>query len=82
VHEIWQRTRTSTEILCDWYAHLDPDFRNLTFRDEGNKGKQLENLELAKDDILAFYAGLEPPNAGPGGLVYALIGFYKVECIT
>lgn len=65
----------------DWYAHLDPDFRYLTYGDEGNKGKQLENLKLAKDDILAFYAGLKPTNASPGGLVYALIGFYKVACV-
>ncbi len=59
-------------------CHLDPDFRYLTYGDEGRKGKQLENLKLVKNDILAFYAGLKPPNAGPGKLVQALIGLYRL----
>lgn len=61
------------------FAHLDPDFEYLTYGDEGNKKKRLERLELSEGDILAFYAGLKPPNAGPGALIYALIGLYVLE---
>lgn len=62
------------------FAHLDPDFRYLTYGDEDNKSRRLRKLELKEDDILAFYAGLKPPNAGPGGLIYALIGLYVLGC--
>jgi len=61
-------------------AHLDPDFRHLTYGDEDNKAAQLRNLKLVEGDILAFYAGLKPPNAGPGELVHALIGLYVLAC--
>jgi hypothetical protein len=62
--------------LRNRYFHLDPDFRFLTYGDEGNKGKQLENL--AEGDILAFWAGLSPAKARPRELIYALIGLYVV----
>jgi len=62
--------------LCGRCAHLDPDFEHLTYGDEHNKGKRLWNLNLGEGDILAFYAGLRPSDAGPGGLIYALIGLY------
>jgi len=61
------------------YAHLDPDFEHLTYGDEDKKGKQLENMKLKKGDMLAFYAGLAPPNAGSGELIQALIGFYVLS---
>jgi len=57
-------------------AHLDPDFRYLTYGDEYKKAAQLEKLGLVENDMLAFYAGLSPPNAGPRELIYALIGLY------
>lgn len=66
----------------DWYAHLDPDFRYLTYGDEGKKKTRLvEKLKLGEGDILAFYVGLKPPNFRSGGLVYALIGLYEVACV-
>ena len=58
------------------FAHLDPDFKYLTYGDQGKKKTRLENFHLDKGDMLVFYAALEPPYAGSGDLVYALIGFY------
>jgi len=65
------------------FAHLDPDFEYLTYGDEDNKATQLRNLNLGKGDILAFYAGLDPPDAErkAGKLIYALIGLYEVACV-
>lgn len=64
------------------FAHLDPDFEYLTYGDGGNKSARLRRtLDLGEGDILAFYAGLKPPNFRPGGLVYALIGLYEVACV-
>lgn len=65
----------------DMCAHLDPDFRYLTYGDEGNKGAHLKSLHLEEDDILAFYAGLAPPDAErkTGKLIYALIGLYRLK---
>jgi hypothetical protein len=57
-------------------SHLDPDFGHLTYGDEGRKGKRLVHQKLAEDDILAFYAGLSPPDLGVGKFIYALIGLY------
>lgn len=59
-----------------YHSHLDPDFRYLTYGDSGGKGKQLENLKLHENDIIAFYAGLKPSRTGIGKVVDALIGIY------
>jgi len=56
-------------------AHLDPDFLNLTYGDEGRRGKPLHDLD--EGDILAFYAGLKCTEQDK--LVYALIGFFVIE---
>lgn len=63
------------------FAHLDPDFRYLTYGDAGNKGAHLKNLYLEEDDILAFYAALAPPDVErkTGKLIYALIGLYRLK---
>jgi len=61
------------------FAHLDPDFKYLTYGDESRKKKRLESFHLDKGDILAFYAGLRPPHAGSCDLIYALIGLYVLE---
>ena len=65
----------------DKCAHLDPDFRYLTYGDQYNKGAHLIKLKLKEDDILAFYAGLAPPDAEQkrGKLIYSLIGLYKLK---
>jgi len=73
----------------DWYAHLDPDFLNLTYGDIDGKdvstgktnrsGKHIR--ELNDGDILVFYAGLKPIKREPeeDRLVYAIIGLYIID---
>jgi hypothetical protein len=65
--------------LLERNAHLDPDFRYLTYGDEHNKAKQLNDAKLTEGDALVFYGGLKPINSLPNvthDLVYALIGLY------
>lgn len=73
--------------------HLDPDFSKLTYGDidavddvkpicsgkNNHKGKPL--LDLQKDDLLVFYAGLDPGRwKNPKiELVYAIIGLYVIK---
>lgn len=63
--------------LLDSATHLDPDFRHLTYGDNGSR-RGRDVAELVHGDFLAFYAGLRA--AQPRGrLVYALIGFLEVN---
>jgi len=65
--------------LLERDAHLDPDFRYLTYGDQHNKAKQLNDAKLVEDDALVFYAGLKPIDSLPNethDLIYALIGLY------
>jgi hypothetical protein len=48
-----------------------------TYGDGWPRSKPIE--DLGRDDFLAFYASLEPPNRQPGGLLYAIIGFYVID---
>ncbi len=58
--------------------HLDPDFGQLTYGDNGlRRGLPLANL--SRDDVIVFYAGLRPVAACQHRLVYALIGLYHVK---
>jgi hypothetical protein len=58
-------------------AHLDPDFRSLTYGDSGTKrGKGL--TELKRGDVMVFYSGLRPITRCGHTLVYALVGLYQV----
>lgn len=60
------------------FAHLDPDFENLTYGDNGNaRGKSLN--ELQENDIIVFYAGMQAINRNLKYLIYAIIGYYTVE---
>ncbi len=72
-------------------AHLDPDFSNLAYGDNNQRGRRV--CELEENDIVAFYAGLRStePKTEPERkrkLIYALIGLYVVdkvipaECIS
>lgn len=80
------------------YAHLDPDFEKLTygdidekpeFRERCIKGKKRLNhrgehlLDLVEDDILVFYASLDPgrwkKNQQFLPLDYAIIGIYVLK---
>jgi len=57
--------------------HLDPDFAQLTYGDNGvRRGQGL--ADLGRGDIVVFYAGLKPVVACAHRLVYALVGFYRV----
>jgi hypothetical protein len=58
--------------------HLDPDFERLTYGDDGaRRGRGAARLE--RGDFIAFYASLRPTRAAGRALLYALIGFYRVD---
>jgi len=62
-------------------THLDPDFDQLTYGDQGQRGKRITSL-LTTDDLLAFFAALRPVDGPARPLIYALIGLYVVEEIV
>jgi Nucleotide modification associated domain 3 len=58
-------------------VHLDPDFEQLTYGDDGAyRGAGVR--QLGDGDLLAFYSGLRPIRPCEHKLVYALIGLYEV----
>jgi len=59
--------------------HLDPDFANLTYGDNG-KRRGLGITKLSRGDLLVFCAGLRPTTKHTT-LMYALVGVYVVENI-
>ncbi len=61
-------------------THLDPDFDNLTYGDQGQRARSISRLHSG--DVLAFFAGLRPVENPAGSLVYALIGLYVIEAIA
>jgi hypothetical protein len=62
-------------------THLDPDFDQLTYGDQGQRGKRINSL-LTPGDLLAFFAALRPVDGPARPLIYALIGLYVVEDIV
>ncbi len=62
-------------------THLDPDFDQLTYGDQGQRGKRITE-HLTKGDFLAFFAALRPIDTAPRPLVYALIGLYVIDEIV
>ena len=62
-------------------THLDPDFDQLTYGDQGKRGKRITSL-LTEGDLLAFFAALRPVDGPARPLIYALIGLYVVEEIV
>ncbi len=64
--------------------HLDPDFKHLTYGDQGRKGRRIKKIWKEKDGpvFLAFYAGLGDVNPNKERLVYAIVGFYIIEEIV
>jgi len=61
-------------------AHLDPDFRWLTYGDNSAaRGKGIGQLK--SDDLLVFYSGLRSI-AERDGLVYAITGLYVIDYVT
>jgi hypothetical protein len=69
------------EELLGTPTHLDPDFDQLTYGDQGQRGKRISKL-LTTGDFLAFFAALRPIDAPPRPLVYALIGLYVIDEIV
>lgn len=67
------------------YAHLDPDFRYLTYGDideedgKNHRGRPLRDLQ--EDDLLVFYAALDPGRWKDNKLelVYAIIGLFVIK---
>jgi len=57
--------------------HLDPDFVHLTYGDQGERAKQLQN-NLRVGDRIIFYAGLADTR-DKGRLIYAIIGMFVVD---
>lgn len=63
--------------LCDRHMHLDPDFAQLSYGDNGlRRGKTIASFEPG--DLLVFYAGLRPCRSSADRLVYAIIGLYRI----
>ena len=62
------------------HAHLDPDFRYLTYGDNGRRrGAGVSTLE--KGDFIVFFSALKPVSECLHKLVYALIGIIVVDKI-
>jgi len=69
------------EELKNKHAHLDPDFRYLTYGDNGRRrGAGVSTLE--KGDFVVFYSALKPVKQCGHKLVYALIGILVIENIV
>jgi Nucleotide modification associated domain 3 len=58
-------------------THLDPDFDQLTYGDQGQRGKRI-TTHLTAGDLLAFFAALRPTDGPLRPLIYALIGLYVI----
>ena len=61
------------------HMHLDPDFGQLTYGDQGERAKQLRD-NLSDGGMIVFYAGLKDVH-GRDELVYAIIGLFVVDSI-
>jgi hypothetical protein len=69
---------TLPAALASKATHLDPDFTNLTYGDNGiRRGRGL--ADFGNGDVVAFFAGLRPVRPWRDPLLYALIGVYRVR---
>ena len=69
------------KTLLNKHMHLDPDFDNLTYGDNGaRRGKNIASLD--KGDMLIFYAGLKPIQNNIKFLSYSLIGLFVINKIV
>jgi hypothetical protein len=57
--------------------HLDPDFGELTYGDDGGR-RGAGMAGMTEGDLLVFYAGLRPIHPCKHRLIYALVGLYVV----
>jgi hypothetical protein len=61
-------------------THLDPDFDQLTYGDNGDRrGRAISAFDPG--DLIVFYAGLRPVGPCTHRLVYALVGLYRVASV-
>jgi hypothetical protein len=61
-------------------THLDPDFDQLTYGDNGERrGRAITAFDPG--DFIVFYAGLQPVGPCAHRLVYALVGLYRVASV-
>jgi hypothetical protein len=58
--------------------HLDPDFAELTYGDDGGR-RGAEMVGMDEGDLLVFYAGLRPIAPSQHNLIYAIVGLYVVD---
>jgi hypothetical protein len=65
------------EKLRQRNMHLDPDFKHLTYGDNGVR-RGVKISALRPDDLLVFYAGLRSI-IHPNELVYALVGLFVID---
>ncbi len=76
-HGVPATTSTLPVSLAGLAPHLDPDFDQLTYGDNGlRRGKGL--CDLVAGDLVVFYAGMQPTKPCDHRLIYALIGLYRV----
>jgi len=66
--------------LGDRIMHLDPDFGQLTYGDQGQRARQIQD-KLTMGDLIVFYAALRDVQPSTR-LVYAIIGLYVIEAIV
>jgi putative DNA base modification enzyme with NMAD domain len=58
-------------------THLDPDFRHLTYGDQGQRAARIRKIVSESDNsFLVFYVSLR--DVQTSALVYAMIGFYWI----
>lgn len=59
-------------------THLDPDFKYLTYGDQGQRAKQISSY-LSTGDLLVFFSSFKPLDEPKKPLVYAIIGIFKIS---
>ena len=73
------------QALPEWLSgqrtHVDPDFSQLTYGDQGQRARRITS-SVGPGDLLVFFASFQPVDGPPRPLVYALIGLYVVEEIV
>ncbi len=66
--------------LAGGSTHLDPDFGQLTYGDDGERrGRAITAFE--RGDLIVFYAGLRPVAPCAHRLLYALVGLYRISSV-
>ena len=64
--------------LLNKKMHLDPDFHELTYGDNGARRGVIMS-RMKSGDVLAFYSSLRPIKESTQTLIYAIIGLYVVK---